>query len=194
MTRTPISSRPSVRDRILATASDLFYREGVQNVGIDRIVAESGVAKMSLYNHFKSKDALIAVWLQKQHESWRIWFEDTVATYAQATGESPLLAIFDVLKEWTEQPNFRGCAFINSAVELADPQHPGYRVSVEHQQAIFDYILSLVKAENLPNPKALTEQLVILVQGVTVVAMLQDQGRAEVAIQAKAAAITLFKL
>jgi AcrR family transcriptional regulator len=193
MTRTSTSSRPSVRDRILATASDLFYKEGVQNVGIDRIVAESGVAKMSLYNHFKSKDALIAVWLQEQHDNWRIWFQDTVKSYAQKTGESPILAIFDVLKEWAETPNFRGCAFINSAVELVDPEHPGYQVSVEHQQAIFDYIFSLVQGDNLPNPEDLTEQLVILVQGATVVAMIQDQCRADAAMQAKAAAMILIK-
>lgn len=191
MTRTPTSSRPSARDRILATASDLFYKEGVQNVGIDRIIAESGVAKMSLYNHFKSKDALIAVWLQEQHKSWRLWFQNTVERYAKETGESPVLAIFDALKEWTEKPDFRGCAFINSAVELVDPEHPGYQVSLEHQQAIFDYILSLVKAANLPNPNDLTEQLVILVQGATVVAMMQHQHSSEAAMQAKAAAVTL---
>jgi AcrR family transcriptional regulator len=191
MTRTRTSSRPSVRDRILATASDLFYKEGVQNVGIDRIIAESGVAKMSLYNHFKSKDALIAVWLQEQHKSWRIWFQRTVERYARKTGELPVLAIFDVLKEWAEKPDFRGCAFINSAVELVDPEHPGYQVSLEHQQAIFDYILSLVKGTGLPNPENLTEQLVILMQGATVVAMMQHQDKADVAMQAKAAAVTL---
>lgn len=191
MTRTRTSSRPSVRNRILATASDLFYKEGVQNVGIDRIIAESGVAKMSLYNHFKSKDALIAVWLQEQHKSWRLWFQKAVECYANKTGELPVLAIFDVLKEWAETPDFRGCAFINSAVELVDPKHPGYQVSLEHQQAIFDYILSLVQGDDLPNPEALTKQLVILMQGATVVAMMQPQCRADAAAQAKAAAVAL---
>lgn len=191
MARTPSSSRPSARDRILTAASDLFYKEGIQHVGIDRIIAESGVAKMSLYNHFKSKDALIAVWLQEQHECWRTWFQNAVDRYAQETDELPVLAIFDAIKEWAEEPNFRGCAFINSAVELVNPEHPGYQVSLEHQQAVFDYILDLVKAAKLPNPQALTHQLVILMQGATVLTMMQRSSDA--AVQAKAAAATLIR-
>ncbi|MDY7020514.1 MAG: TetR/AcrR family transcriptional regulator [Cyanobacteriota bacterium] len=183
------SSRPSVRDRILAAASELFYKEGVQNVGIDRIIAESGVAKMSLYNHFKSKDALIAAWLKQQDECWRTWFQETVERLATDPNER-VLAIFDALEECFEKPDFRGCAFLNSAVELVDPAHPGYQVSLYHQQATFDYILSLVRAANLPNPEALAYQLMILVAGATVIAMMQQSS--EPAIQAKQAAATLI--
>ncbi|NET11247.1 MAG: helix-turn-helix transcriptional regulator, partial [Symploca sp. SIO2B6] len=122
------SSRPPVRDRILAAASRLFYQEGIQNVGVDRIISESGVAKMSLYNHFKSKDALIAAWLKQRDEEWCTWFHarmDALSTGIDVEGsqliaaQRRLLIIFDVLYEWFEQPNFRGCAFINSTVELA---------------------------------------------------------------------------
>ncbi|MGB3189273.1 MAG: TetR/AcrR family transcriptional regulator [Limnoraphis sp.] len=189
MAKTKSSSRSCVRDRILMTASELFYKEGVQNVGIDRIIAESGVAKMSLYNHFKSKDTLIAAWLQQQDESWRTWFQETVERLATQP-EERVLAIFDALKECFEQPNFRGCAFLNSAVELVDPEHPGYQVSLEHQQATFDYILSLVKAANLPDAEELTEQLVILAVGATVVAMMKRNSKA--AMQAKQAAARLI--
>jgi len=167
-------SRSSARDRILAAASDLFYREGVQNVGIDRIIAESGVAKMSLYNHFKSKDALIAAWLQQQDEAWRCWFQTRVEQLA-ADPCDRLLAIFDVLEEWFNQPDFRGCAFLNSAVELVDPGHPGYQVSMQHQQLTFDYILSLVQAANLPDPGGITRQVMIIMEGTVVVAMLQHR-------------------
>ncbi|MBO9998355.1 MAG: TetR/AcrR family transcriptional regulator [Cyanobacteria bacterium SID2] len=183
------SSRPSARDRILAAASDLFYKEGVQNVGIDRIIAESGVAKMSLYNHFKSKDYLIAAWLQERDESWRTWFQSKVESLATEPIDR-LLAIFDALQEWFEQPDFRGCAFINSTVELVDPKHPGYQVSLDHQQAIFDYILSLANAANLPNPDVVTRQFIILIEGAVVVAMMQRD--AEAALQAKQVAATLI--
>ncbi|ERT04576.1 bacterial regulatory s, tetR family protein [Lyngbya aestuarii BL J] len=189
MAKTKSSSRSCVRDRILTTASELFYKEGVQNVGIDRIIAESGVAKMSLYNHFKSKDALIAAWLQQQDESWRTWFQETVERLATQP-EDRVLAIFDALKECFEQPDFRGCAFLNSAVELVDPEHPGYQVSLEHQQATFDYMLSLVKAANLPDAEELTEQLVILAVGATVVAMMKRNSSS--AMQAKQAAAQLI--
>lgn len=185
----PNSSRPSARDRILAAASVLFYQEGVQNVGIDRIIAESKVAKMSLYNHFKSKDALIAAWLQEQDKNWLIWFQAAVDRLA-STPDDRLLAIFDTLQEWFEQSNFRGCAFINSIVELVDPAHPGYQVSLEHQQAIFDYILKLVNAADLSNPEGLTQQLVILVNGATVVALMQRSS--ESAMRAKEAAAALI--
>ena len=189
MTHTKSSSRPSARDRILAAASELFYQEGVQNVGIDRIIAESGVAKMSLYNHFKSKDALIAAWLQQQDKSWRIWFQEAVERLA-TTPQGRVLAIFDALEECFSRPDFRGCAFLNSAVELVNPDHPGYQVSLDHQRATFEYILSLVKAANLPDPERLTQQLIILIEGATVVAMMR--GNSQAAITAKQAAATLI--
>ena len=189
MANTKSSARPSARDRILAAASELFYREGVQNVGIDRIIAESGVAKMSLYNHFKSKDALIAAWLQQEDESWRIWFREAVERLATQP-EGRVLAVFDALEECFSRPDFRGCAFLNSAVELVNPDHPGYQISLDHQQATFEYILSLVKAANLPDPEQLTRQLIILIQGETVVAMMQANSRA--ALTAKRAAATLI--
>ncbi|MGB3516686.1 MAG: TetR/AcrR family transcriptional regulator [Elainellaceae cyanobacterium] len=191
MPRTTSSSKPSVRDRIMQAASTLFYQEGVQNVGIDRIITESGVAKMSLYNHFKSKDALIAAWLQQRDVNWRDWFQKTVEKQATAPAER-LLAMFDVLEEWFSQPDFRGCAFINSSVELVDPEHPGYQVAIEHQQALYGYILHLVQAAELDNPDAVAEQLLLLVEGAIVVAMMRRSPAA--ATHAKTAAAMLIQI
>ncbi len=174
----------------MQAASTLFYQEGTQNVGIDRIIAESGVAKMSLYNHFKSKDALIAAWLQQRDANWREWFQETVEKQATAPTER-LLAMFDALEEWFSQPDFRGCAFINSSVELVDPEHPGYQVAIEHQQAIYDYILQLVKAAEIDDPDAVAEQLLLLLEGAIVVAMMRRNPAA--AVQAKAAAEMLIR-
>ncbi|PSN17240.1 TetR family transcriptional regulator [filamentous cyanobacterium CCP5] len=190
MPRPKSSSKPSARDRIMEAASDLFYREGTQNVGIDRIIAESGVAKMSLYNHFKSKDALITAWLQQRDAHWRQWFQSTVEKQSTEPAER-LLAMFDALAEWFSQPDFRGCAFINSSVELVDPEHPGYQVAIEHQQAIYDYILQLVKAAEIANPQVLAGQLLLLVEGAIVVAMMRHSPAA--AAHAKAAASTLIQ-
>ncbi|WP_204139591.1 TetR/AcrR family transcriptional regulator [Halomicronema sp. CCY15110] len=190
MPRPKSSAKPSARDRIMQAASTLFYQEGTQNVGIDRIIAESGVAKMSLYNHFKSKDALIAAWLQQRDANWREWFQETVEKQATAPTER-LLAMFDALEEWFSQPDFRGCAFINSSVELVDPEHPGYQVAIEHQQAIYDYILQLVKAAEIDDPDAVAEQLLLLLEGAIVVAMMRRNPAA--AVQAKAAAEMLIR-
>ena len=190
MARTKSSSKPSARDRIMNAAADLFYREGVQNVGIDRVIAESGVAKMSLYNNFKSKDALIAAWLQQRDANWREWFQKTVEKQATDPAQR-LIAMFDALEEWFSQSDFRGCAFINSSVELVDPEHPGYQVAIEHQQAMFDYILQLVNAANIANPDTVAEQLLLLVEGSIVVAMMRRNPAA--ATHAKAAATTLIQ-
>ena len=183
------ASRTPARERILAAASDLFYREGVQNVGIDRIIAQSGVAKMSLYNHFKSKDALIAAWLEQQHDRWQSWFTTRVEESA-ADPKGRILAIFDVLGEWFQQSSFRGCAFINSTVELVKPSHPGYQVAVAHQQSTLDYLLDLTTKLKLSHPEAVALQLLLLVQGATVVAMTQENS--EAAFYAKQAAQALL--
>lgn len=188
MSRTQ-SSRPSARDRILKAASELFYREGIKNVGIDRIIAESGVAKMSLYNHFKSKDALIAAYLEEYEKNWFPSFQEKIEHLASEPGDR-LLAIFDVLYEWFQDQDFRGCAFVNTIVELADITHPGYHIAVKHKQLILDYIRSLVEAAELIDAETLARQIAILIEGAIVVAALA-QG-AETAIRAKEAAAILI--
>src|SRR2546425_317876 len=94
------------RQRILDTAAELFYREGVQGVGVDRIAAESGLAKMTLYYHFKSKDELVVAWLRRRDEEWMSWLESAV----ERRDGTRLLGVFDALREWFETPGFRGCA------------------------------------------------------------------------------------
>lgn len=181
--------RKPVRERILETACELFYREGIQNVGIDRIIAESGVAKMSLYNHFKSKDALIEAFLRQRDQQWREWF----VTHVEERSADPkqrLLVLFDVLQEWFESPNFRGCAFINATVELANPHHPGCQAALDHQLAVYQYIFDLVKAEGLEPAEPFARQLLLLVQGAIVIAMMQD--RPQAAAEAKSAATLLL--
>lgn len=185
------SPRPSARDRILATASELFYQEGTHNVGIDRIISESGVAKMSLYNHFKSKDALIAAWLQLRAENWRTSFQERVEALAIDPLDR-LFAIFDVLTEWFEKPGFRGSAFINATVELVDPEHPGYQVAIQHQQELAAYIFDLVTSAELNKPYVLTQQLLVVIEGSIVLAMIQ--GNADAALHAKQVAAVILGL
>lgn len=185
------SHRKSVRERILETACELFYREGIQNVGIDRIIAESDVAKMSLYNHFKSKDALIEAFLRQRDQQWREWFVTRVEERS-ADPKQRLLILFDVLQEWFESPNFRGCAFINATVELASPNHPGCQAALDHQLAVYTYIHGLVKAGGLEPAELLARQLLLLVEGAIVVAMMQDHPLA--AADAKSAASTLLAI
>ena len=116
--------RDSGRERVLETAYGLFSRHGTRAVGVDRIIAESGVAKMTLYRNFASKDDLILAFLERREERWtRAWLQDTVESRA-ATPAQRLLAIFDVFGEWFARDDFEGCSFINVMLELDDPGSP----------------------------------------------------------------------
>src|SRR6185369_7251640 len=112
------------RQRILETADRLFYQEGIRAVGIDRIIAEAAVAKMSLYNHFPSKDDLILAVLEYREGNVLKFFRSSMERHANKA-KNQLRAFFAALKDFFESPGFRGCPFQNAAVELADPTHPG---------------------------------------------------------------------
>lgn len=109
----PPSDASSARGRILRTAHDLFYRDGVRATGIDRVIAESGVAKLTFYRHFPSKNDLIRAYLADRHRNWMAWFTDALARHGGGQG-----AIVPALGEWLRDPGYRGCAFINSVGEL----------------------------------------------------------------------------
>jgi len=108
----PASAAPT-RERILLTAHDLFYRDGIRATGIDRVIAESGVAKVTFYRQFASKDALVLAFLAHRHERWMAWFVDALARH----GGGPA-AIVPALAEWFARADYRGCAFLNSVGEL----------------------------------------------------------------------------
>src|ERR1700744_4673256 len=111
------SAVPSARERILLTAHDLFYGEGVRATGIDRVIAESGVTKVTFYRHFPSKNDLIRAFLDYRHERWIQWFVHALERHGAGEGKvaTPVVA---AMREWLESEAFRGCAFINSVVEL----------------------------------------------------------------------------
>ena len=98
------------RDRILEVASKLFYQNGIRAVGVDTIIAQSDVAKMTFYKHFKSKELLVLEFLNRRDELWRAWFESRVEQLAPKIEDRPL-AIFDALEERFSRKDFRGCAF-----------------------------------------------------------------------------------
>jgi len=134
-----ISSPPSARERILRTAHDLFYQNGVRATGIDRIIAESGVAKLTFYRHFPSKNALILAYLEDRHSRWMAWFIDAVTRY----GGGPE-AILPAIAEWMHDPSFRGCAFLNSVSELADALPEVTEMTRCHKNALIDAIAGLL--------------------------------------------------
>ena len=161
---TPAASE-SVRDRILATARELFYREGARAVGVDTVVAQSGVAKTSLYRWFPSKDALIAAVLEEEaRDRWIGW--DRTAQRADAEPRARLRAHLAGLIKYVNNNSYSGCPFMNVIVAFPDEQHPARKVAVEVCVELKRRIRGLVDAiEGVRNRDELTDQLMLLVEG-----------------------------
>jgi AcrR family transcriptional regulator len=158
------------RDRILDTAYDLFSRHGVRPVGVDRIVAESGVAKMSLYRHFPSKDELVLAFLQEREKRWT---EEWLRAEVERRADSPagrMLAIFDVFGEWFGLDDFEGCSFINVLLEFDAVDHPIRLATVGYLSNIRSFVRGLAAEAGAGDPAALAHKWHILMKGSIVAA------------------------
>jgi AcrR family transcriptional regulator len=160
----PETGRRSARERILATAMDLFYREGIRAIGIDTIIARSGVAKMSLYRHFASKDELVVAFLSEADRLyWQRW--DRVMAEHAGAPRRQLVAFFAMLSRRLASPQYRGCPFINTASEFPDPGHPARAVCLAHKHRLRARLLDLSCRAGAEDPGMLANQLLLLVEG-----------------------------
>ncbi|HEX6037188.1 TetR/AcrR family transcriptional regulator [Longimicrobium sp.] len=157
--------RPSaVRDRILATASDLFYRHGVHAVGVDLVVKESGIAKTSLYRHFGNKDTLIAAFLQEEDaDFWRQW--DAVADEHRDDPAAELEAHLAWIQARLRRPGYRGCPQLNVAAEFPAPDHPARQVAAAHKEEMRRRLSDIAGRMGLPEPKDVGAQLALALDG-----------------------------
>ncbi len=170
-----------VPDRLMSAAAKLFYRDGIHATGVDAILAEAEVARRSLYQHFGSKDGLVAAFLERRDREWRDWFDNTVAAVA-ATPQTRLLRLFDVLETWFRMPSFHGCAFINAAAETGDPGHAIRAAARRHKEMVRGRIEEWARAAGAADPAALARSLALLTEGAIVTAMIDpDQRAAETA-------------
>jgi AcrR family transcriptional regulator len=152
------------RDRLLSTARKLFYTEGPRAVGIDRVLAESGVAKMSLYRHFGSKDALIVACLQAhERDYWQLW-----DLQIDAENTEPAQQIRNAMRfmaRRTSDPTYQGCIFLNTAQSFPDKLHPAHQTSIAHKRQLAARLLKLCKEAGAAAPQALARQLMLLING-----------------------------
>ncbi|WAK01012.1 TetR/AcrR family transcriptional regulator [Methylobacter sp. YRD-M1] len=117
------------RERILLAAHDLFYKEGIRATGIDRIIAEAGVTKVTFYRHFPSKNDLICAFLEYRHQLWMAWFTDALQRHG-----GDLKALIPTLAEWFRNGSFRGCAFLNGVGELGGTLPAVVEITRSHKQ------------------------------------------------------------
>ncbi len=180
----------SRRDHLVDTALGMFMRDGFHATGIDGILAEAGVAKMTLYNHFKSKDELILAALRLRGERFR----DGLVKGVEARADKPrgrLLALFGALDEGINQPDFNGCAFINASAEYGQPDNPIHQAAAEHKKLIRYYIRQIAAEAGAPDPDTLADTLDLLMEGAIVTAHVS--GQKDAAKVARRAATVLIK-
>jgi AcrR family transcriptional regulator len=166
------------REKILATAERLIYENGIHATGMDLLVKTSGVARKSIYRYFATKDEVAAAALNARDVRWMHWFR-TESDKAQ-TPEGRILNLFTVLKGWFESEGFHGCAFINTAGEVGDPNDPIRLIAKLHKQKLLDYVNELCEQLNIEHPSALATQLLILMEGaITVARVMGDYSAAD---------------
>ncbi|MFN8183800.1 MAG: TetR/AcrR family transcriptional regulator [Candidatus Nanopelagicales bacterium] len=186
---TPVGGTPvsAARQRILDTAFGLFYAHGIRGVGVDRIIAESGVAKATFYKHFPAKDDLVLAYLDKVDEAWT----GQLRAAAEAAGPEPteqLVGMFDALATACRRDGYRGCAFINAAAE----NEAGTRIhdrTLAHKDAVRAWVRSLTEDAGTPDPDALARTLTLLLDGGLASGSMDGQPDAPVAAKAAARAL-----
>jgi AcrR family transcriptional regulator len=152
------------RERLVATAYELFSRRGIRDVGVNEVIARAGVAKATLYKHFRTKDELVLAFLERRETLWtREWVEQQARQRAK-TPEGQLLAIFDLFDEWFHRDDFEACSFINVLLEMG-PQHPAGGESIRQLENIRSVVGGLAEEAGLRDPDSFARSWHILMKG-----------------------------
>jgi AcrR family transcriptional regulator len=173
-----LSRTGTARERIDQTAYELFSRHGIRAVGVDTISERSGVAKMTLYHHYSSKEDLALAFLRRREELWtRGWLQREVERRASTPGER-LLAVFDVFDKWFRRSDFEGCAFAKALLEHGDPRHPVRSAAGAHIKTILAFLERLAEQAGVRDAEAFARQWQIVMMGSVVAAYAGDRDAA----------------
>lgn len=169
------------RDRLLQTAHALFYRDGIRATGIDRVIAESGVTKVTFYRHFPSKNDLICAYLEYRHAGWIAWFAGALQRHGAQEKSAPhrLGALAPALAEWFARDDFRGCAFINSVGELGATVPEVVEIAQRHKREMADLLAELLPPGRQRRPDA--QALTLVVEGAIVRVQMGEPAQAVLA-------------
>ncbi len=180
---------PDARERILASAYELFSRRGVRGVGVDEIIERAGVAKATLYKHFPSKDDLALAFLERREHLWTHGWVEHEARRRGTTPQERLLAIFDAFDEWFRQEGFEACSFVNTLLEMGNA-HPLGRASAAHLRNIRSVVRALAEDAELRDIDEFVHSWHILMGGSIVAAA---EGDCDAARRAKSVAGLLIE-
>lgn len=165
----PTSRRGDVHHRILEAARRCFYRDGITATGVDTLAEEAGVSKRTLYNHFGSKDGLVTAYLERREDRWR----RRLATGLEQAGDDPLERLLAYVRGYArsiEGEDFRGCAFINAAAELADASHPALGVVRGSIENVERGVRQILDGAGVADPDRLAAQVLVILEGAISVA------------------------
>jgi AcrR family transcriptional regulator len=169
----PPKGEVSARERILATASKLFYREGVRAIGVDTVVEQSGVSKTSLYRLFDSKDALIAAFAAEKDRLFWAWWDRIEQQHAGDPG-ALLEALLSEIAERIGLPTYRGCPFLNLATEFPDDDHPGRVAARGNKEELRARLANIVAKLGVSDPNRTASQIALLINGAYVTGQLAE--------------------
>lgn len=161
----------AVRERLLDAAEALVYRNGIHATGTKAILDAADTARMSLYNHFGSKEGLVVAALERRDERWMRWFEEETGKHKP--GRERVLGMFEVLDSWFKSPDFHGCAFINVSGEIYDADDPARVVARRHKARLRAFIEKTCAEAGLSRPAMLARQIFLLVDGAIVTALVE---------------------
>ena len=181
--------RAEKRAHLMDVAAELFNRYGYHAAGIDRVITEAGIAKTTLYRHFKSKEDLIVAVLRQIDERFRTEMHQYVVQATPDPGQR-ILATFDFLEKWFSESSFYGCPFVSAAAEYGDRANPVFQEAKIHKQLMLAYLEELARAADLADPAEVARQICLIQEGATAVA--QVTGDPDAAQRAKRMAARLI--
>lgn len=155
----------TTREKLIQAGHKIFYREGFLAVGLDRLLNEVGCSKQTFYNHFESKDDLIVAVIDEHHRWWSSELRDRIQRAAGPDARAQILAIFDVMREIIHDPEYRGCIFINAAVEFPQPHHPAHQSARKAKADGLSLLEDLAEGAGAWDPPALAQEIDMVIEG-----------------------------
>jgi AcrR family transcriptional regulator len=155
----------NTRDRLIESALQRFYRDGFRNVGIDQILADVGISKTAFYKHFECKDDLMLAAMRHQDLLLQDWFRQRLSQAGENGAHDQLRALFDVVEQIMGDDSFRGCIFVNAAMEFPLPHDPVHEAAAAAKKAIEQIVFELAERARADDPRALARELCLLMEG-----------------------------